>query len=204
LKANNVTAPVAKKISDKLVSYVTEAKLALNKEDEQLVEGYSLFTRPHLKKYIAFIETMIDTCNTMAKQVRASVVRKPRKRKEKPATVLVARMRYKGQDDSYKIVSVDPAKIIGSSEAWIFNTRYRKMFRYVADEGSTLTVKGASIKNFNVESSGGKIVRKPEKFFGDAASATKRQINKSFETLKAVMARATGRVNEDCVIFRVY
>ena len=202
LTANNVTSVVAKRIGAKISNMLTEAEDAYNKVDEQLVEGYSLFTRPHLRKYIDFIRELINSCNVVSAQIK--VTRKPRKQKEKSPAALASKVRYKSQDDNYKLISVEPSKIVGSTEAWIFNTKYRKMFKYVAMEGSTFTIRGVTIKNFDVEASCGKVVRKPEAFFADFMTANKRRMSKLFDTIKAAPGRAAGRLNEDCVIVKVF
>lgn len=202
LVSNSISANVAKRIATKITPYLTEAEEAYAKNDEQLEEGYSLFTRPHLRKYIEFIREMVAACNVASAQIK--VTRKPRKRKEKSAAALASRVRYKSQDDAYNLISVEPAKIVGATEAWIFNTKYRKMFKYASMEGSTLTIKGATIKNFDIEVSGGKVIRKPDKFFAEFLIANKRTMSKVFEAVNAATARATGRLNSDCVIVKVF
>lgn len=202
LKANEVSSVVAKRIGSYYGDHLTEVEAAYNKEDEQLIEGYSLFTRPHLRRYIEFVRGLVAACNTSASQTK--VTRKPPKRKEKSPSALVSRVRYKAQDDALKLVSVAPVKIVGATEAWMFHTKYRKLFRYVAMEGSAFTVKGATLKNFDVEASHAKTIRKPDAFFADFMNANKRASAKLFDEIKSTPAKVTGRFNEDLLIVKVF
>ena len=202
LIANQVSSPVAKTIGTFYVPLMKELKLATGDKDYQLSEAYSHITKRHMNRFMGFVQSVIDACDTVA--TLAKTTRKPRKRKEKPAGVLVQKVKYLKEYPALKLRSVSPDKMVGAGEVWLFNVKYRKLFQYVAQDGMTLTVKGTTLQNFDPEKSGAKTVRKPEVFFNGIDAMTKRPLVKSFNEIRGVTAKATGRVNEDTIIVKVF
>jgi len=60
LLANSVAAPIAKRIGELFVKTSNELHEAIAGEDEQLVEGYSNFTKRELKKFAEFVDSIIS------------------------------------------------------------------------------------------------------------------------------------------------
>ena len=100
-----------------------------------------------------------------------------------------------------KLTSEKPEKIIGSSEVWIYNTKYKKIQAYRSL--GTLGIKGTSILNYDVATSGAKTIRKPELVTG-YAGMTKRNIALEFKNLKTKESAVNGRINQDCIILKVF
>jgi hypothetical protein len=194
-----ISAPVAKHIAAFYQPVLEELQETLAGEDEQLVEGYSNFTKPQLKRYIALIESIIANCEQAKK-----VVRKPRVRKAKPAGEIVKNMKFKKEDNELGIKSIVAATIVGSSELWVYNTKYRKLQVYRAVDGGLLTVKGTSILNYDTKTSGSKTLRKPEEQLKSMLDMTKRPINTAYKAIKGKEAVPNGRINEECILFKVY
>jgi hypothetical protein len=202
LKANDIKAPTAKLISQKVKGDLAEFEEAYAGKDKDLVEGYSNFGKRGLKKVIDFLKTNIDACEAMA--VIAKVLKKPRARKEKPPLVLAAKMKYLREIPELKLRSVTPDNIVGAQECWVYNTKYRKLIQYTALEGYALSVKGTKILNWDPEKSGGKTIRKPEVVLADVGSMTKRPLQKLFNEVKSVTGKANGRMTEEILIVKVF
>jgi hypothetical protein len=194
-----LSAPVVKHISSFYAKQKLELEEALAGKDEQLNEGYSNFTKIQLKRFIALLDTIIGD----AEQVKKTVFRKPRIRKAKPAGEVVKNMKFKATDETYGLVSVQPYKIIGASEVWVFNTKYKKLQVYKSVDNDTLTVKGTTILNYNTVTSSSKTLRKPE-LIKDYAKMGKRPLNATYKDLKTKPTVPNGRVNEECVILAVF
>lgn len=194
-----VSTPIAKYLTDFYKPLLAELQETLEGKDEQLVEGYSNFTKPQLKRFIALIESIIDNCEQAKK-----VVRKPRVRKAKPAGEVVKNMKYKKEDSELGLKSVVAASIVGSTELWVYNTKYRKLQVYRAIEGGLLTVKGTSILNYDTKASGSKTLRKPAEQLKPMIDMTKRPINAAYKAIKGIEATPNGRINEECVLLKVY
>ena len=198
LLKNGTSGAVAKKIADYYEYPLKEAQEALAGECEQLVEGYSFFTKAELKKFIAFLQSIVDECRQ-----HAVVVKKPRTVRAKPPGVIVKRMKYMVKFDELNMRSVDPAGIVGADTVYVYNTKNRKLFKYEAEDNSGLTVKGTTIINYSVARSEAKTIRKPEVFFKDLKAA-KREMNKQFNDLKTKGSAVNGRVNQDCLILGAF
>jgi hypothetical protein len=164
-----------------------------------LVEGYSNFTKPQLKRYLALLQSIVDGCEQAKK-----IVRKPRVRKAKPAGEIVKRMKFKKEDTELGIKSVTAASIVGATELWVYNTKYRKLQVYKAVEGSSLTVKGTSVLNYDTALSSSKTLRKPKEQLTPMLTMTKRPMAAAYKAIKCKEATPNGRINEECILFRTF
>ena len=199
LKANNVSPQVSKLIPAAFTKTIDELNEVLEGSDKQLVEGYSNIKKTKLKKLIKGLEAISDACAQQA--VSAKAARKPRAKKEKPAAIVAKNVKYMKEHTELGIKSVIPEKIIGSSEVWVYNTKYKKLQVYRSL--GTLGIKGTSILNYDVATSGSKTLRKPELVKG-YADLTKRNLANEFKNLKTKEAAVNGRINEDCIILKVF
>lgn len=172
--------------------------------DEQLREAYSHVSRKNVRKLMEFYQSIMDACDQIGAEAKLN--KKPRAKKVKPAEDLVKKLKFCKTDDSLGIVSVPPVQIIGSKEIWIYNTKTRKLGKYVANDFQELSVKGTSIVNFNESTSVQKTVRKPAeqlKAFKDLN--TQKRMQTWFEKdVKTTDIKLNGRFNEDIVILKVY
>lgn len=200
LKSAAVPAPIAKQLPAFFSKNLNEAMEALEGSDKQLVEGYSFMKKPKLKKLIKVYESISEACQQAA--VSNKVVR-ARKVKEKPATVIAKNVKYMPECTELGLKSVPAPTLVNSTEVWIFNTKYKKLQVYRAVNGEKMTVKGTSLLNYDVASSMSKTLRKPEeaKKFADM---TKRNFDQAFKNLKTKEAVVNGRINEDCIIMKVW
>lgn len=168
---------------------------------EQLKEGYSHLTKAQVKKIVAFYHEIISACDMLMQE--AKVNKKPRARKAVPAEKIVAKLKYMKTEQSLKLVSINPTDIIGSKELWIYNTKTRKLGKYVAAEFSDLGVKGTTITGFDEIKSIQKTLRKPEEQLKDFKAAGKVALRKFLEDIKAVDIKLNGRINEDTILLKV-
>jgi hypothetical protein len=168
---------------------------------EQLKEGYSHLTKAQIKKISSFYAEIISACDMLAQE--AKVNRKPRVKKPTDKTKLIAKLKYLKQDDKLKLVSVNPVDVIGSKELWVFNTKTRKLGKYVAAEYQDLSVKGTTIVGFDENKSVQKTLRKPEDQLKEFKAAGKVQLRKFLDDIKAVDIKLNGRINEETILLRV-
>tara|TARA_R110000796_G_scaffold34020_4_gene87915 strand:- start:5891 stop:7000 length:1110 start_codon:yes stop_codon:yes gene_type:complete len=199
LLSNSVSAPVAKRIGEFYVGLSAELHEAIAGKDEQLNEGYKRLTKRQLKKFAEFIDSIIADCNQQVQSAKATRV--VRKRAVNPIKV-VAKMKYMKTFDDFKLKSINPVDIIGSTEVWIYNTKYRRVTVYKAD-GGALAVKGTTLLGFDVQESKTMTLRKPEEFF-KGLSMGKRALNGAFKKLTTKPAVPNGRVNEECIILGAF
>jgi hypothetical protein len=201
LKGKQAKAAHARIIKDFYKTNYDEITEALEGKCEQLKEGYGHLTKKQLKNIQSFYNEVLSACDMLAQE--AKINKKPRVKKSVPAEKLVAKMKYAKTNEPLKLVSINPADIVGSKELWIFNVKTRKLGKYVAAEYQELSVKGTSIINFDEKNSVQKTLRKPEEQLKEFKSAGKVALRKFLEDIKAVDIKLNGRINEDTVLLKI-
>ena len=175
--------------------------LASGKGDEQLREGYSHRSKKQIKNLIVFYQEIMMACDMLAQE--AKVNRAPRKTKTVPKEKLIAKLKFMKTNEPLKLVSINPVDIIGAGELWIFNTKTRKLGKYVATEFNTLGVKGTTITNFDEFKSVQKTIRKPEEKLKEFKAAGKVQLRKFLDDINATDTKMNGRINEEIILLKV-
>jgi hypothetical protein len=201
LKAKEAKAAHARIIKDFYARDLDELIEAATTKDEQLKEAYAHLSKAHLKKITAFYQEIVSACDMLGQE--AKVNRKPRAKKSVPKEKLVAKLKYKKTDETLKLVSVNPTDIIGTKELWTYNTKSRKLGKYVADEYKELGIKGTTITGYNEFKSVQKTLRKPAEQIKAFKDSGKVQLRKFLEDINAVDTKMNGRINEDIILLKV-
>jgi hypothetical protein len=201
LKGKEVKAAHARIIKNLYARDLAELEeLASGNGDEQLKEAYSHRTKKQIRSLIAFYQEIASACDMLAQE--AKVNRAPRAKKAQPKEKIVAKLKYMKSCEPLKLVSINPTDIIGAKEVWTYNTKSRKLGRYIAEEYKELGVKGASIVNFNESTSVQKTLRKPEEKLKEFKAAGKVQLRKFLDDINATDTRLNGRLNEEIIILK--
>ena len=172
----------------------------LHTKDAELKEGYGNFTKTQLKKVVALCDAIITDAMKIAGE--AKVNRKPRKRKQKSADELVAKLNYCQEFVELKLKSVTPKEVIGAMQVWVYNTKTRKLGCYHAEDAGGISVKGSSLLNFNETKSVQKKLRKPEVTLPEVLKGGKIYLRSAIDNIKAVDSALTGRINGDTILVR--
>tara|TARA_B100000953_G_C17765429_1_gene340411 strand:+ start:87 stop:554 length:468 start_codon:yes stop_codon:yes gene_type:complete len=148
-----------------------------------------------------------DACDMMIDNAKLN--RKPRKMKPKSAEKLVAKIKYKTHDEKTALVSINPADIIKSEMLWVYNTKTRKLGKYVASsldplhqkrDGTGLSVKGTTITGFKEDESVCKTLRKPVEQVAEFKKCGKINRKKFFEALNVTETKLNGRINPETIL----
>ena len=202
LKAKQAKAAHARIIRDFYAGDLTELlELASGKADEQLKEGYSHRSKKQIRSFIAFLQEVESACNMLMQE--AKVNKKPRAKKAVDKDKIIAKLKYKKSDEPLKLVSINPADIIGAQELWIFNSKTRKLGKYVAAEFQELGIKGTTITGFSETKSVQKTLRKPAEQIKAFKEAGKVVLRKFLEDINAVDTKMNGRINEEIMLLKV-
>ena len=202
LKGKKAKAGHARVIREFYAKDLAELELlSSGRADEQLREGYSNRSRKHIRKLIDFLKEINEACTMLMQE--AKVTRKPRAKKPTDKAKAVSRLKYKKTDEPLKLVSIDPQDIIGAKELWTYNTKYRKLGKYVAADFSDLGVKGATITGYDETKSVQKTLRKPDEQLKAFKSAGKVALRKFLDDINSVDAKMNGRINEEIVLLKV-
>ena len=176
----------------------------------QLKEGYAHMKKADIKKFRTAIEELMLALDFIIDQAKAT--RKPRKAKPKSSDKLVEKLKYAKTDAKYSLASVNPVDIIGANELWVFNTKTRKIGKYVASnidpkgmkrEGTGLSVKGTTIIGFDENLSIQKTLRKPADQLKEFKGSGKVALRKFLDEINAVDTKLNGRCNLDTVLLKV-
>jgi hypothetical protein len=202
LVANTVPQSQIKKFEDLFMRRKTELGEALGKADEQVVEAYKHYKAADFKRHHAFIQSILDALdqyrNVKKATKKARVKRAPNKEK------VVSKLKYMKEEKTLKLVSINPVDIIGAQELWTYNTKTRKLYKYIADSlHGPLGIKGTSLTGFDEAKSVGKTLRKPEEKLKEFARASKVQLRKFLDEIKATETVGNGRINADMILLRI-
>lgn len=173
----------------------------LNTDDKELKEAYDNFTKPQLKKVIAWCDQVILDCQKVMGS--AAQNRKPRKRKVKSPEELVAKVKILDKFDELKLISIPTKDIIGAMQLWVYNVKTRKVGCYHAEDAGGFSVKGTSLINFNESKSVHKKLRKPEVSLPEVMKAGKVLLRNYMDGIRAVESSLTGRLNSDTILLRI-
>ena len=199
--ANNVPQSQLSKYEEVYQGRFDELKSAFSKEDEQLIEGYSHYKTADFKRIFIFLDQILnDIIQYRGLKKATKKIRAPKSvSKEK----VVSKLKFAKEDKVLRLVSINPADIIGSQELWVYNTKTRKLGKYVADSiQGPLNVKGTTITGFDEFKSVTKTLRKPEEKLKEFAKATKVQLRKFIDDIKATETKLNGRISVDVVLLR--
>lgn len=167
--------------------------------DEQVKESFG----KKQKFWINFWNEFFGDIDRFINNKKAVKVRKPREKKVKSAVDQVKSLKYQKEELSLKIVSVHPAEIVGCSQLWTYNTKYKKLTRYDASGPNGIQVKGTTLIGFDVEKSLSKSLRKPDITIQSLLGAGKVSLRKFMDDLKTVASVPNGRINSDTILLRV-
>lgn len=178
-----------------------ELELAKSKKDDQVTEGYKHLKPADFKRTFAWLDELQQAIEQYRGVKKAT--KKARVKKAPSKEKLVGKLKYLKQEPALKLVSINPADIIGAQELWVYNSKTRKLGRYVPGAyAGGLTVKGASIAGYDEDKSVSKTLRKPEVQLPEFMKAGKVQLRKYLDTIKATETKLNGRINADVLLLK--
>jgi len=190
----------ARKMRPFYVDCYNELVDVYNKEDEYYVEAWSHLKPKYHKKMMDFYGIIVDDLDRIIKNSTAQ--RKPRKKKTLSAVRLVKNLKYQDEFKKLKLVSINPEKIIGAVELWVFNTKYNRLGVYRAvNSVRGFSVKGCTIQHFDENESVQKTARKPKEVLN---VLNKRSLKAMLKNMKTKEQPLTGRINAQTILLGVF
>lgn len=194
----------AKIIQDSYAGMLAEARDVVEFVDEDIKEAYGFWTarKTERQKFLNFYEAINTACDTIINTGKAT--RKTRVKKAPSKDKLIAKLKYKESEPAIGLASINPISIVDASALWVYNTKNRKLIKYVADPLiKVLSVKGTTIVGFDEANTVQKTVRKPEVLKG-AGKLARTKFDKLFNELTTTETKANGRINEHCILIKVF
>lgn len=176
-----------------------EIKLALE-GDEEMEEGYSGYSKKHLRSAREFLQQLrVDMVN-IGKVTK--VKRGTRKRRAPSKEKAVSRVKYMEKSPEYGVASINPADIIGAASLWVFNNKTRQLGVYFASGADGLSIKGTTIQGYDEEKSFQRKLRKPEAYLEAIRSSTPKSALEKLKSVRAVDVKMNGRINDQTILLR--
>lgn len=201
MKSRAIPQPYCPFIDEWIKQKAGEFITVYESSDEDIKEAYSNFGKRKITQLIKLISGWQEDLERYAQFKKAN--RKPRAKKVKPAGVQIAKLKYKREDTELGIKSVLPVEIIGASQVWVYNTKYKKLAVYRSESSTGIQVKGTTLQNYEPDLCEQKALRKPKETLKEVLSAGKVQLRRIIPELTTKESPVNGRINEECLIVRV-
>ncbi|PCJ96719.1 MAG: hypothetical protein COA52_00500 [Hyphomicrobiales bacterium] len=196
---NDVPRTFCEKITTYYKPILDELKLVILGKDKDLREGYSVYTAKQIRSMKTFIETIIEHVNRY--KDNKSAQRKTRVKKTKTSSDILKFFKYMETFSDLQLQSIDPTKILDSTELYTYNTKYGTLTRYVAEEGKKLSVNRTALTNFDMKlSEAKKVGRKAKECIEAVLSGTKAKKKKVFDLVNTNFIEPSNRINSNIVL----
>ena len=201
MRSMNIAPQMVNDIKQIWTRKLTEFDEAVAGKDADLVQGYGYLSKIQLKNCVKFCELVISDCGAYV-QIK-KVERKPRKVKAVPPEKRAAKFKHITEFAELKLKGLPAASLVDKAEAWLYDTKKRKLIHLVADShAQAFTVKSNSIIGFSTVESQQKTLRKPAdtlKLMGAAGKPAARKIYKDLTTTETPF---NGRGTENLIILK--
>jgi len=203
IRGMNVAPQMISIIADIWKKRLAEFEEVAKGTDEQVVEAYSNFNKIQLRNCIKFCEAVVNDCGAYV-QIK-KVERKPRKVKAVPPEKRAAKFKHIIEFAELKLKGLSAASLVDKAEAWLYDTKKRKLIHLVADSHTqSFTIKNNSIIGFSTVDTVQKTLRKPAEQIKAITAVGKPAARKVFKDIKSTETKFNGRGNENLVILKAF
>ena len=203
IRGMNVAPQMISNIADIWKHKLAEFETVIGGKDAQLVEGYSHLSKIQMRNLVKFCEAVINDCGAYV-QIK-KVERKPRKVKAVPPEKRAAKFKVLMEFTELKLKGLPAASLVDKAEAWLYDTKKRKLIHLVADSHTqAFTVKSNSIIGFSTIETMQKTVRKPADVVKSVQAAGKPAARKIYKDLTTTETAFNGRGTENLVILKAW
>ena len=201
MRSLNIAPQMVNDIKQIWTRKLTEFDEAVAGKNADLVQGYSYLSKIQLKNCVKFCELVISDCGAYV-QIK-KVERKPRKVKAVPPEKRAAKFKHIMEFAKLKLKGLPAASLVDKAEAWLYDTKKRKLIHIVADShAQEFTVKSNSIIGFSTVESQQKTLRKPADVLRAMSAAGKPAARKIYKDLTTTETPFNGRGTENLIILK--
>jgi len=203
MRSLNVAPQLTHMIKDKWAKKLVEFEDAVEGKDPDLAKAYDFMTKSQLKACVKFCELVLSDCGSYV-QIK-KVERKPRKVKAVPPEKKAAKFKIMATFPELALKSLPAAQLVDKTEAWLYDTKKRKLIHLVADEyAKVFTVKNNSVIGFSTVETVQKTLRKPAEQIKQITTIGKPAARKFFKDIKATEVGWNARGTENLMVLRVW
>ena len=201
MRSMNVAPQMVNDIKQIWTRKLEEFDAAVAGKDADLVQGYSFLSKVQLRNCVKFCELVISDCGAYV-QIK-KVERKPRKVRAVPPEKRAAKFKHTMEFAELKLKGLPAASLVDKAEAWLYDTKKRKLIHLVADSYTqAFTVKSNSVIGFSTVESLQKTVRKPADVLKALGAAGKPAARKIYKDLTTTETPFNGRGTENLIILK--
>jgi hypothetical protein len=201
MRGLNVAPQMISQILDNWKHKLSEFEAVVEGKDAQLVEAYSHLSKIQMRNVIKFCEAVINDCGAYV-QIK-KVERKPRKVRAVPPEKRAAKFKIQAEFAELKLKSLPAASLVDKAEAWLYDSKKRKLIHLVADSHTqAFTVKNNSVIGFSTVETVQKTLRKPAEQLKGIVGAGKPAARKAFKDIKATETVWNARGTENLIILK--
>jgi hypothetical protein len=201
MRGLNVAPQMISQILDNWKRKLAEFEAVAEGKDAQLVEAYSHLSKIQLRNVIKFCEAVINDCGAYV-QIK-KVERKPRTVRAVPPEKRAAKFKMLAEFAELKLKSQPAASLVDKSEAWLYDSKKRKLIHLVADSHTqAFTVKNNSVIGFSTVETVQKTLRKPAEQLKGILGAGKPAARKAFKDINTTETAWNARGTENLIILK--
>ena len=201
MRSLNIAPQMVSDIRQIWTRKLTEFESAVEGKDADLVQGYSFLSKVQLRNCVKFCELVISDCGAYV-QIK-KVERKPRKVRAVPPEKRAAKFKHIVEFAELKLKGLPAASLVDKAEAWLYDTKKRKLIHLVADSHTqAFTVKSNSVIGYSTVESLQKTVRKPADVLRALGAAGKPAARKIYKDLTTTETAFNGRGTENLIILK--
>ena len=203
IRGMNVAPQMVNEIANRWKRKLAEFEEAVEGKDSLLVEAYSYLTKIQLRNCVKFCETVINDCGAYV-QIK-KVERKPRKVKAVPPEKRAAKFKHVLEFAELKLKGLPAASLVDRAEAWLYDTKKRKLIHVVADNYTqAFTIKNNSVIGYSTVETLQKTVRKPADVVKAIQAAGKPAARKIYKDLTTTETPWNARGTENLIILKAW
>ena len=201
MRGLNVAPQMISQILDNWKRKLAEFDAVVEGKDAQLVEAYSYLSKIQLRNIIKFCEAVVNDCGAYV-QIK-KVERKPRKVRAVPPEKRAAKFKMLAEFAELKLKSQPAASLVDKTEAWLYDSKKRKLIHLVADSHTqSFTVKNNSIIGFSTVETVQKTLRKPAEQLKGIVGAGKPAARKAFKDINTTETAWNARGTDNLIILK--
>jgi hypothetical protein len=201
MRSMNIAPQMVNDIKQIWTRKLVEFDEAVAGKDADLAQGYNYLSKIQLKNCVKFCELVISDCGAYV-QIK-KVERKPRAVKAVSPEKRAAKFKCIVEFAELKLKGLPAASLVDKAEAWLYDTKKRKLIHIVADShAQAFTVKSNAIIGFSTIESQQKTLRKPADVLKAMSAAGKPAARKIYKDLTTTETPFNGRGTENLIILK--
>jgi len=201
MRSMNIAPQMVNDIKQIWQRKLAEFEQAVDGKTPDLVQGYGFLSKIQLRNCVKFCELVIPDCGTY-QQIK-KVERKPRAVKAMPPEKRAAKFKCITEFAELKLKGLPAASLVDKAEAWLYDTKKRKLIHLVADSlVQSFTIKSNSVIGYSTVESQQKTLRKPADVLKLMSAAGKPAARRIYKDLTTTETAFNGRGTENLIILK--